>query len=238
MQASGVPFPALSPSSPAIAMQACLQSPAVFELLPPLDFPYTRPPPQLRIWFSAPIPGLAAHLSSAAPGQPQPQPKAQPQQPQQQQQEQLSAHQATPGVAAAAGTAAAARSAPVTTVAVAVGRDALPAAAATAALKRALGAIAAHSRGAGSRSGGRVSGSINIRPGSAQNTPGGSGNGGRREYVFQHKDLPGLLQKVLKASRAISLQPPQRKRRLLHASKLHCSARCLQCSREPIAPAS
>jgi hypothetical protein len=43
-------------------LQACLQSPSVFELLPPLDFPYQQPSPQLRIWLAKPIPEGTSHL--------------------------------------------------------------------------------------------------------------------------------------------------------------------------------
>lgn len=49
-----------SPTPAATALQACLQSPALFELLPPLDFPYQQPPPQLRIWLSTPMPSASA----------------------------------------------------------------------------------------------------------------------------------------------------------------------------------
>lgn len=37
-------------------LQACLQSPAIYELLPPLDFPFAHPPPQLTLWLKEPIP--------------------------------------------------------------------------------------------------------------------------------------------------------------------------------------
>lgn len=38
------------------APQAACQSPAIFELLPPADFPYAKPPPQLTLWLKQPIP--------------------------------------------------------------------------------------------------------------------------------------------------------------------------------------
>jgi hypothetical protein len=37
-------------------LQAACQSPAVYELLPPLEFPFAQPPPQLALWLRAPIP--------------------------------------------------------------------------------------------------------------------------------------------------------------------------------------
>jgi hypothetical protein len=36
--------------------QAACQSPSVYELLPPLDFPFAQPPPQLTLWLKTPIP--------------------------------------------------------------------------------------------------------------------------------------------------------------------------------------
>ncbi|KAL4449555.1 hypothetical protein ABPG77_007199 [Micractinium sp. CCAP 211/92] len=48
--------------------QAALQSPSVFELLPPLDFPWAIPKPRLDLWLWQPIPDYspAAMLNSAA----------------------------------------------------------------------------------------------------------------------------------------------------------------------------
>ena len=48
-----VTFSALCCSPP---LQAACQSPAVYELLPPLDFPFSQPPPQLTLWLKTPIP--------------------------------------------------------------------------------------------------------------------------------------------------------------------------------------
>lgn len=48
-------------------LQGCLQSPAVYEMLPPLDFPYQQPPPQLRIWLATTMPGFPAEAGAAPP---------------------------------------------------------------------------------------------------------------------------------------------------------------------------
>lgn len=53
--------------------QACVQSPAVYELLPPPHFPYAAPAPELTLWLTTPLPGGgegAAALASGAAAQP------------------------------------------------------------------------------------------------------------------------------------------------------------------------
>uniref|UniRef100_A0A1D1ZWS1 Lecithin-cholesterol acyltransferase-like 4 n=1 Tax=Auxenochlorella protothecoides TaxID=3075 RepID=A0A1D1ZWS1_AUXPR len=53
--------------------QACVQSPAVYELLPPPHFPYAAPAPELTLWLTTPLPGGgegAAALPLGAAAQP------------------------------------------------------------------------------------------------------------------------------------------------------------------------
>ena len=51
-------------------LQAALQSPAVYELLPPLDFPFTQPPPQLVLWLKHEIPQDTSSLASSSSSSP------------------------------------------------------------------------------------------------------------------------------------------------------------------------
>lgn len=61
------------PTPPLPLPQASLQAPSIYELLPPLDFPWARPPPQLTLWLKTPIPpptGQHGQGAAAGPGLP------------------------------------------------------------------------------------------------------------------------------------------------------------------------
>lgn len=51
-------------------VQAALQSPSVFELLPPLDFPWAIPKPQLELWLWRPIPDDPASATDSPAARP------------------------------------------------------------------------------------------------------------------------------------------------------------------------
>lgn len=47
-------------------LQAALQSPSVYELLPPLDFPWAIPRPRLELWLWKPIPSVRSSMGTPA----------------------------------------------------------------------------------------------------------------------------------------------------------------------------
>ena len=169
----------LPPTDPTLPQAAC-QSPAIFELLPPADFPYAKPPPQLTLWLKQPIPDSDAGLAAAAVGV----------------QTGLAVEGTEPLLCCAAHQQ------------YVVQPEAAAVAAAAAAAAAADAFTTVNSSQATGRSSGS-SASTQHSLSSAAASPGSSGSlQSAEQYVFGHDHLPGLLARLLKDNAGAASSAP------------------------------